>query len=124
MRTAFIRLGIATCFVVAIFVSPFAEHCITNSKSEFFWACLKLFRRLLRLVVSRIVSRAEVFHRERPDGRYLRDVLAGFRPVKMGSVSRENDHGTGRIGLQFIGVEFIAQSDMKDAGNYGINSIL
>jgi DNA-binding CsgD family transcriptional regulator len=48
-------------------------------------------------VVSRIVFRAEVFQSKRPDRGYLRDVLAGFRPVEMGRVARQNDHGAGRI---------------------------
>ena len=54
----------------------------------------------------------------------LRDVLARFRPVEMGRVARENDHGAGWIGLQLTRVEFITQSDTKDAGNYRIDSIL
>ena len=76
------------------------------------------------MVVSRIVFRAEVFQSKRPHRGYLRDVLAGFRPVEMGRVARENDHGAGRIGFQFTGVEFITQSDIKDAGNHGVDSIL
>ena len=55
---------------------------------------------------------------------YFRDVLAGFRPVEMGSVARENDHGAGRIGFQLIRVEFITQPDIKDARNYGVDSVL
>src|SRR5487761_105601 len=42
----------------------------------------------------------------------------------MGRVARENDHGTGRIGFQLTRVEFITQSDIKDAGNHGIDSII
>src|ERR1035438_5059447 len=75
-------------------------------------------------VVSWIVFRAEVFQSKRPHRGHLRDVLAGFRPMEMGRVARENDHGTGRIGFQLTRVEFITQSDIKDAGNHGINSIL
>jgi hypothetical protein len=41
----------------------------------------------------------------------------------MGRVARENDHGAGRIGFQLARVEFITQSDIKDAGNHGIDSI-
>jgi hypothetical protein len=39
-------------------------------------------------------------------------------------VARQDDHGPGRIGLQLARVEFITQSDIKDAGNHGIDSIL
>ena len=74
--------------------------------------------------VSRIVFRAEVFQSKRPHRGYLRDVLAGFRPMEMGRVARENDYGAGRIGFQLTRVEFITQSDIKDAGNHGIDSIL
>jgi hypothetical protein len=42
----------------------------------------------------------------------------------MGCVARENDYGAGRIGFQLTRVEFITQSDIKDAGNHGIDSIL
>src|SRR5690349_14516580 len=42
----------------------------------------------------------------------------------MGRVTRENDHVAGRIGFQLTRVEFITQSDIKDAGNHGIDSIL
>src|SRR5208282_872990 len=55
---------------------------------------------------------------------YLRDVLARFGPVEMRRVARENDHRAGRIGFQLTRVEVIAQSDIKDAGDHGINSIL
>ena len=54
------------------------------SSITFSWAYKKLFRFLLRGVVSRIVFRAEVFQSKRPHRGYLRDVLAGFRPVEMG----------------------------------------
>jgi hypothetical protein len=59
------------------------------------------------VVVSRIVFRAEIFQSKRPHGGYLRDVLAGFRPVKMVRVAREYDYGAGRVGLQLTRVEFI-----------------
>jgi hypothetical protein len=39
-------------------------------------------------------------------------------------VAGENDHRAGRIGFQLTRVEFITQSDIKHAGNHGIDSIL
>jgi hypothetical protein len=42
----------------------------------------------------------------------------------MGRVARENDYGARRIGFQLTRVEFITESDIKDAGNHGIDSIL
>ena len=84
----------------------------------------KSVRLLLRFGVSRIVFRTEVYESEGPHSGYLRYVLAGLGPEKMVRVARENDHGTGRIGFQFTRIEFITQSDIKDAGYHGIDSIL
>src|SRR5579863_10452437 len=98
-------------------MTPFDIKFITNTAS-------RLSRLLLRVVVSRIVLRAEVFQSQRSHRGYLCDVLAGFRPVEMGRVARENDYGSGRIGLQLARVELIAQPDIKNAGNNGIDSIL
>jgi hypothetical protein len=42
----------------------------------------------------------------------------------MGRVARENDHGAGWIGCQLTRVELITQSDIKNAGSHGIDSIL
>src|SRR4029077_11146265 len=95
-----------------------------NSECTTRQTALFLLRILLRVVVSRIVFGAEVFQSKRPHRGYLRDVLAGFRPVEMGRVARENDHGAGRIGFQLTRVEIITQADIKDAGNHGIDSIL
>jgi hypothetical protein len=39
-------------------------------------------------------------------------------------VAGENDHGAGRMGFQLTRVEFVTQSDIKDAGSHGIDSIL
>jgi hypothetical protein len=86
-----------------------------NSKlqNSLFWLCEKPFRPLPRAVIPRIVFRAKVFQSKRPDRCYLRDVLAGFPPVEMVRVARENDHGAGRIGFELTRVEFITQSDMN-----------
>ena len=86
-----------------------------NSKlqNSLFWLYEKLFRLLLWVAIPRIVFRAKVFQSERPDRCYLRDVLAGFRPVEMVRVAGENDHGAGRIGFELTRVEFITQSDMN-----------
>ena len=69
----------------------------------------------LPVVVSRIVFRAEVFQPQRPDRCYLCNVLARFRPVEVRRIRRQNDHRTGRIRLQFVRVEFVAQADIKYA---------
>jgi CheY-like chemotaxis protein len=79
---------------------------------------------LIRVVVSRIVLRADVFKSKWSNRRHLRDVLTGFRPVEMGRVAGQNDDGAGWIRLQLIGVELITQADVENAGDNGINSIL
>jgi len=87
--------------------------------------CLSVGRRgglrcLSRVVVSRIRFRADVFKAKRPNRRHLRDVLTGFRPVEMGRIAGQNDDAAGRIRLQLIGVELIAQADVeKNAGVSG-----
>jgi len=73
--------------------------------------------------ISWIVFRAEVFHSKWPHRGDLRDILAGFRPVEMVRVAREDDHRAGRIGFQLTRVEFIAQSDIKNARNHRKDSI-
>jgi hypothetical protein len=81
-------------------------------------------RCLSGVIASRIVFCAEVFKAKRPDRRYLRDVFTGFRPVEMGRITGQNDDATGRIRLEFIGVELITQADVENAGYHGVNSIL
>ena len=47
-----------------------------------------------------------------------------FAQWKMGRVAMQNDHGAGRMGFQLNRVEFVTQSDIREAGNHGIDSIL
>jgi hypothetical protein len=42
----------------------------------------------------------------------------------MGRIAGQNDNATGRIRLEFIGVELIAQADVENAGYNGVNPIL
>jgi hypothetical protein len=44
--------------------------------------------------------------------------------MEVGRVTRKNDDRAGRLGFQLIGVEFIAQSNVKDPRNYGVDAIL
>src|SRR5258708_27214328 len=96
---------------------------ISSSPADCTGASSDPFSSELTVVVSRIVFRAEVLQSRRPHRGYLCDVLAGFRPVEMGRVSRENDYGARRIGFQLARVELIAQPDIEDTGNNGIDSI-
>ena len=47
-----------------------------------------------------------------------------FAQWKWGVLPGKNDHGAGRIGFQLIRVEFVTQSDVKDARNHGADSVL
>ena len=44
--------------------------------------------------------------------------------MEMLRVAGKDDDGAGRIGFQLTRVEFIPQSEIKDAGNHGVDSIL
>src|SRR5208283_3209958 len=79
---------------------------------------------LLRVVVSWIVVRADVFKPKRPDRGHLRYVLTGFRPVEMGRIGRLNDDASGRICLQLFHIELIAQTDVENARDYCIDAVL
>ena len=37
--------------------------------------------------------------------------------MEMGGAAGQNEHGTGRIGFQLIGIEVISQANVEDAGN-------
>src|SRR5579863_737347 len=79
---------------------------------------------LLRRAISRIVFRAKVLRCKGPDRGYLRNVFAGFCPMVMGRVTRENDHRAGRISFQLVRVEFITPPDIKNPGNDSVDAIL
>ena len=85
-----------------VFCINFSQHVRPPKHDSREWR-KKLLKLLLRLVVSRIVFRAEGFQSKRPHRGDLREVLAGFRPVEMGRVTGENDHGAGRIGFRARG---------------------
>jgi hypothetical protein len=78
----------------------------------------------LRVVVSWIVVRADVFKPERTNRADLRYVLTGFRPVKMRRIARQNDYASGRKCLQRFRIELLAQSDVENTRDYCIDSIL
>src|SRR5579864_7895426 len=74
--------------------------------------------------VSRIVFRIHIIKAKRPNRRYLRDVLSRPSPVEVRRVAGENYHRTGRIRLQFLGIELIAQPNVEDAGNDRVRPVL
>src|SRR5579864_3124677 len=74
--------------------------------------------------VSRIVFRIHIIKAKRPNRRYLRDVLSRPGPVEVRRVAGENYHGTGRIRLQFLGIELIAQPNVEDTGNDRVRPVL
>src|SRR6266853_4612864 len=64
----------------------------------------------LRPVVSWVVRRIDVFNAEGTNRVHLCDVFTGFRPVEMRRVPRQHDDAAGRIGLQLVGIEPIAEA--------------
>src|SRR5215471_3926411 len=74
--------------------------------------------------VSRIVLRVLVFEAQRPNGRYLSDVLAGLCPVEVPRIAGQNDDAAGWIRLDLVAVEPIAQADVEDTGHDRIDSVL
>src|ERR1700728_156363 len=78
---------------------------------------------LLRVVVSWIVVRADVFKPKRPNRGHLRYVLTGFRPMEMGRIARQNDDASWRICLQLFRIELLAQADVENARDYCIDTV-
>jgi hypothetical protein len=64
---------------------------------------------------TRIVARIQIFEAERSDRRDLRDVLAGFRPMKMWCISWKDDDAPRRISVHLIAIEMVAKPDVEDA---------
>jgi hypothetical protein len=63
-------------------------------------------------LVSRIVLRVPIFEAQRTNCRHLGDVLAGLCPVEVPPLAWQNDDASGRIRLDLIAVESIAQADV------------
>src|SRR5262245_25627216 len=76
------------------------------------------------MLPARIVVGIQVFEAQWTDAGYLADVFARLCPVEVGRIAGKNDHAAGRIGLQLIGIELIANPDVKNAGDDCIDSVL
>src|SRR5438552_9328896 len=63
------------------------------------------------VLVAWVVVQVAIFETERADRRHLRDVFAGFRPVEMPGVARQNDDTSRRIGLYLVAVEGLTEPD-------------
>jgi hypothetical protein len=87
-------------------------------------ACENHSEAWLGVFVSRIVFRPNVFKAKRPNRAHLGNVFTGFCPVEMGRVARQKQDATGRIRLQLIRVELIAQAYVENAGYNCVDSIL
>jgi hypothetical protein len=75
------------------------------------------------MVPTRIILGIQILETERPNRRYLGDVLARFRPVEMGCVAGEYDDASWWKGLDFVGVELITEADVEHARHDGIDAI-
>jgi hypothetical protein len=74
--------------------------------------------------VTRIVAEIHVFDAQRTNGRYLSDILTRLCPMEMGSIAGQDDNATGRISLNLIITELIAEADVENAGYDRIDSVL
>ena len=57
--------------------------------------CLVILNSDFPFRTPRIILRVDVFEAKRPDRGHLGDVLARFRPMKVGRVAGEDDYGAG-----------------------------
>src|SRR5262249_53593691 len=73
---------------------------------------------------SRIVARIEILKTERPDRRYLRDVLAGLCPMEMGSATWQHDHAARWKGLDLVAVKLIAEADVEHVEHDRVDPVL
>src|SRR6516164_3562855 len=70
---------------------------------------ISLYRSIARLL-ARIVGGIQIIEAKRTDGRYLRDVFAGFRPVKMRSVAGYHDYASRWKSVHLVAVKTIAET--------------
>ena len=82
------------------------------------------FVQLSAIKLTRIVAEIHVIDAQRTDGRYLGDVLTRLCPVEMGRVARQYDDATGRISLYLIAVELVAETDVENARQDRVDTVL
>src|SRR5262249_33377984 len=90
-----------------------SERCVNGAQSP-----------ELALGIPRIVFGVYVFEAEWSNRRYLRDVFAGFCPVEVPGIAGEHDNTAGRICLDPVAVELIAEPDVEHTRHDRIDSIL
>jgi hypothetical protein len=66
----------------------------------------------------------DVVEADRTERGDLGDVLARLRPVEVRRLARQHDDGAGRVGLQLIRVEVLAQADIEDTGDDRVHAVL
>src|SRR6185437_15592728 len=65
-----------------------------------------------------------ILEAERADRRDLRDIFAGFRPMAVPGLSRQDDDAARRIGLYLLTIELLAESDIEHVRHDRIDAIL
>ena len=71
-----------------------------------------------------IVVGIQIFKTQWTDRRNLGDVVTGFCPMKVRRVTRENNDAAGRIGLQVVAVELIAEANVENTGDDRVDTVL
>src|ERR1700731_1302106 len=78
----------------------------------------------LSTLLAGIVIWIEIFEAKRPNRRYLRDVLARLGPMEVPGIAGQNDDAAGRVGLDLVAVELLAETDIENAGHDRVDSVL
>src|ERR1700722_19961188 len=79
--------------------------------------------RCLPRAVPGVISWIDVLEPKGTDCRYLGDVLAGFCPVEVWGSAGQHDDCAGRVRLQLVTVEVVAQADVKHPGDDRVDAI-
>src|SRR5215831_18189440 len=74
--------------------------------------------------VPRVVGWVDIGEAEWPNRAHLRDVFAGFGPVKVRLAARQYQHGAGAMRGELALIELVSQPDVEDTRDHGINAVL
>jgi hypothetical protein len=66
-----------------------------------------------RALIPGVVFRVHVFKAQRSNRGHLRDVFARLSPMEVPGIAGEYDNTAGRIRLDFVAVELIAEADVE-----------
>lgn len=71
-----------------------------------------------------IVVRVDILQAKWPHRRDLGNVATRFRPMEVGRIAGQNNHGARWIRFQRVRIELLTQSNVENTGDHGVDSIL